>query len=115
MIEGGTQKGGTMSERISFNVNVELYENDLGELALRFPDKKVYRITGDQAEFVRQAVDLLKTGRHADDLQEMPAHQLLYGRGWHCITRLGFLGGDEDRPAVEFEGDPEGFGPQAKA
>ncbi len=103
-----------MVERESFNINVELYENELGELALRFPDRRVYRVTGDDAEFVKQAVELLKTGIRPKDLQEMPAHQLLYGRGWHCITRLGFLGGEEDRPAVEFEGDPETFGTQAK-
>jgi len=103
--------------RLSFNINVELYENAHGELALRFPGEKVYRDVGREkkADFVQETTDMIKTGRPPANWRDMPAHQLLYGHGWHCIGRLGFIDGDESRPAVEFEDDPDTFGEQAKA
>ena len=52
--------------------------------------------------------------RHPDGWHEMPAHELLYGRGWHCISRMGFVEGDEMRPGVEFEVDPGTVGSKAK-
>ena len=106
-----------MAARLSFNINVELYENAHGELALRFPGERVYRAAGagQRGDFVRESTDMIRSGKRPPGWQEMPAHQLLYGQGWHCISRLGFIDGDENRPAVEFEDDPAGFGEQARA
>ena len=106
-----------MANRLSFNINVELYEDLHGDLALRFPGEKVYRAVegGGRGDFIRDSTDMIRNGKRPPGWREMPAHQLLYGQGWHCISRLGFLDGDESRPAVEFEDDPSGFGEQAKS
>ena len=105
-----------MPRKMSFNINVELYENFHGELALRFPGEKVYREVGQEAraDFIREATEMIRSGDHPQTWRDMPAHQLLYGHGWHCIGRLGFIDGDENRPAVEFEEDPERIGDLAK-
>jgi hypothetical protein len=39
----------------------------------------------------------------------------LSGRNWRCIARLGYLEGDPQRPAVEFEEAWETLGESAKA
>lgn len=106
-----------MTNQISFNINVELYENVHGELALRLPGNYVYWVEEVSAgrEFVSDSTAMILTGQRPPGWREMPAHQLLYGNGWHCISRLGFIDGDENRPAVEFEGDPAGFGSTARA
>lgn len=105
-----------MANRWSFNINVELYENSHGELALRFPGEYVYRAQegGKGGDFVRDSMEMIRSGKRPPGWREMPAHQLLYGHGWHCISRLGFMDGDESRPAIEFEEDPSGFGKQAR-
>jgi len=105
-----------MANRFSFNINVELFENAHGELALRLPGNYVYRLEELSAEneFVHDSTAMILTGQRPPGWREMPAHQLLYGHGWHCISRLGFIDGDETRPAVEFEGDPAGFGSAAR-
>ena len=106
-----------MAKRLSFNINVELYEDTHGDLALRFPGEKVYRAGagGEAGDFVRDSTEMILNGTRPPGWREMPAHQLLYGQGWHCISRLGFIDGDEHRPAVEFEDDPSGFGRQARS
>lgn len=106
-----------MSEKISFNINAELYENRFGELAIRFPGEKVYREVGKRpgAVFVDEALAVLKSGMHPGDWVEMPPHELVYGQDWHCISRLGFVQGELSRPAVEFEGDPNAFGCTARS
>lgn len=105
-----------MGERVSFNVNAELYENQFGDLAIRFPGEKVYRDVGPETgtSFVDDAKSMLIEGRHPQGWHEMPAHELLYGRGWHCISRMGFVNGDEKKPGVEFEVEPGTIGSKAK-
>ena len=50
-----------MAEQVSFNINAELYENQFGELAIRFPGEKVFREVGTQPEssFRTEAVEML--------------------------------------------------------
>jgi hypothetical protein len=78
-----------MGERLSFNINAELYENQFGDLAIRFPGEKVYRDVGPETgtSFVEDAKSMLIEGKHPDGWHEMPAHELFYGRGWHCSPR----------------------------
>lgn len=111
------RKGCRMSEKVSFNINAELYENRFGDLAIRFLGEKVYREVGKRigAVFTEEALAVLKSGMHPRDWVEMPAHELLYGQDWHCISRLGFVQGEQNRPAVEFEGNPENYGSMAKS
>jgi hypothetical protein len=105
-----------MAQQISFNVNAELYENKFGELAIRFPGERVYRVgSGEGGTFKNDAVRMLEKGVHPDAWREMPAHELLYGQNWHCISRLGYLGGDEEKPALELEVGEEEIGAQGKA
>jgi hypothetical protein len=106
-----------MGERVSFNINAELYENRFGELAVRFPGEKVYRDVGEEkgASFVRDTRTVVVEKRYPRGWHEMPAHELLYGKGWHCISRLGFIDGDTERPGVEFEVDPGEIGDRARA
>jgi hypothetical protein len=106
-----------MGERVTFNVNAELYENQFGELAVRFPGEKVYRDVGARAgdSFVSDARAVLVGKNCPKGWHEMPAHELLYGKGWHCIGRMGFVGGDTEKPGVEFEVDPVRIGAKARA
>jgi len=105
-----------MGERLSFNINAELYENQFGDLAIRFPGEKVFRDVGPETgtSFVEDAKNALVEGKHPEGWHEMPAHELLYGRGWHCISRMGFVEGDENRPGIEFEVDPGTVGSKAQ-
>ncbi len=106
-----------MSASLAFNINAELYENKFGELAVRFPGEKVYRDIGGErgASFVRDTKAMVLEKRHPRSWHEMPAHELLYGKGWHCISRMGFIDGDANRPGVELEVDPAEIGEKAKA
>jgi hypothetical protein len=106
-----------MAEQVSFNINAELYENQFGELAIRFPGEKVFREVGRrrEASFRNDAVRMLKTGEHPTEWREMPPHELLYGHNWHCISRMGFIEGDMERPALELDADPGKIGAQAKS
>jgi len=105
-----------MGQKISFNINAELYENRFGDLAIRFPGEKVYRDVGPETGkgFVEDAREALVSGVHPLGWHEMPAHELLYGHGWHCISRMGFVGGDVNRPGIEFEVDPGTLGTKAQ-
>ena len=102
------------SKRVSFNINAELYEDEFGELAVKVPGEKVFRNVGlhDEDRFQKDVVDLLEKDRSPSEWAEMPAHEL-NGRNWHCVARLGYLEGDPERPAVEFEGDPKLLGNRA--
>lgn len=106
-----------MAERVSFNINAELYENQFGELAIRFPGEKVFREigSGKKSSFRDDAVQMLKTGEHPKEWREMPPHELLYGHNWHCISRLGFIEGDMGKPALELEVDEDKIGAQGKS
>lgn len=106
-----------MAEQISFNVNAELYENRFGELAVKFPGEKVFGEVGtkDGGSFVREADAMLRQGRNPEEWREMPAHELLYGQGWHLICRMGYINGDENRPALEPEVATETLGARARA
>ncbi|BCR03469.1 hypothetical protein DESUT3_05380 [Desulfuromonas versatilis] len=98
-----------MAERISFNINAELYENENDELAIRFPDERVFANVGTHKEdsFVRDCIEKLEHHHQPTEWTEIPAHQLLYARGWHCVARMGYVSGDPEKPGLEFEIEPE--------
>jgi hypothetical protein len=100
----------------SLNVNAELYEDQFADLAVRFPDERVYRNVGTAgSRFQLEVVNLLEKGERPAHWQEMPPHELLYGKGWRCIATLGYRDGDPRRPAVTFEVDAESLGEKARA
>lgn len=104
-------------QTFDFNIEVELYENEFGDLAMKMPGEKVFGEVGTREgelmtnDFLRSLSD----GSCPNWWQEIPAHQLLYARGWHCVSRHGFINGDVQRPAVEFETEPERLGTRARA
>jgi len=104
-------------EHFAFDIEIELYENDFGELAMKLPDEKVFADVGThEGELMTsELLRSLSEGRCPAWWHEIPAHQLLYARGWHCISRHGFINGDIRRPAVEFETEPARFGSRARA
>jgi hypothetical protein len=104
-----------MDESVSFNINAELYENNFGELAIRFAGDYVYRGVGREegAQFHTDALRMLERDEHPESWQVMTPRELLYGQ-WHCIGRLGYLQGDVSQPGVELEVEPEELGPVAR-
>lgn len=112
----GGRKERAMAERVSFGINAELYEDQFGDLAMRLPGDYVYRDVGEEegAEFVHEAVRAVVEKELPATWQSMAPHELLYGRGWHCIISLGFIDGDIELPGVEFESDPQDFGGKAQ-
>lgn len=105
-----------MDESVSFNINAELYENEYGELAIRFAGDYVYRDVGREegAQFHTDAVRMLERNEHPEGWREMTPRELLYGP-WHCVGRLGYLHGDASQPGVELEVKPEQLGPVARS
>ncbi len=106
-----------MSEKIAFNVHADLYENRFGELAIKFPGQKVFSEvgTGPKSRFLAESRAMLETGEHPSAWREMPPHQLLYGQDWRLICRMGYLDGDEKRPALEPQVPLKTLGARAKA
>ncbi len=107
-----------MNERepgqFSFNIHAELYENELGDLAIRFEGDRVYSGMNQDGCFQEDAQQVIQQGELPPGWQEVSPRHLLYGRNWQCISRLGFIDGDFRRPAVEFEVEPEQMGAAAK-
>lgn len=104
-----------MKDKISFNVNAELYVDKFDELAVRLPGNHVFREVGTRPgeEFAKDAAAAL-AGRIPPAWREMPAHEL-DGRDWRCISLFGFIDGDENRPALEVEVPPAELGGRARA
>ncbi len=101
-------------QQFSFNIHAELYENDFGDLAIRFEGDRVYSGMSNEHRFQDDARQFIEKGELPAGWQEMPPHQLLYGHNWQCVSRLGYIDGDFERPAVEFEVEPEALGAPAK-
>lgn len=105
-----------MADKISFNINAELYESEFAELAVKLPGEKVYRNVGEGAgaRFQTDVVGLLEEARMPAGWKKMAPPELS-GRNWRCIARLGYMEGDPQQPAVEFEATWETLGEAAKA
>lgn len=106
-----------MTERVSFNINAELYEDRFGDLAVRLAGNHVYRDVDSraEAEFVRDTLQALIEQRLPAGWHEMPAHELIYGKGWHRVGSLGFVNGEEAEPGIEFDLDPGAMGAKARS
>ena len=106
-----------MPEPIAFNVHAELYEDEFGDLAVRLEGDHVYRIPPPEASarFQDEAAGVLQTRKFPADWQEMQMRELIYGHGWNRVGRMGYVDGDEARPAVELEVESEKLGAQARS
>lgn len=105
-----------MAERVSFNINAELYEDRFGDLAVRLPGNHVYRDvdTREDAGFVHDALRALVENELPEGWHEMPPHELLYGKGWHRIGSIGFINGETADPGFEFDVEPAAMGAKAR-
>ncbi|MDT8443432.1 MAG: hypothetical protein RQ722_04010 [Desulfuromonadales bacterium] len=106
-----------MTQTVHLTSSAQLYENEYGELAIRFENNRVFECVGRNSEksFVTEALEFIKSGVHPAQWQEMPFRKLLHdGHGWQLISSIGFLDGDETRPAVGLDVKPEKLGDQAR-
>lgn len=106
-----------MGQKIHFDTSAQLYENEHGELAIRFANNLVFVSVGRRPgkSFASEASELLKRGKRPEDWRMIPYRQLAEdGHRWHLISSLGFLDGDAARPAIGLEVKPEELGRQAR-
>ena len=92
-----------MQGSFNFKVHAEVYQDEFGALAVRLDGEYVFRnlATRREEKFPDDILRELASHEHPDHWQDMPPHQLLYGRGWTCLARVGFIDGDLSRPAME--------------
>jgi hypothetical protein len=106
-----------MVQTVHLTSSAQLYENDTGDLAIRFENNTVYESVGVHSEksFVTEALEMLRSGEHPPQWQKIPFRKLLSdGHNWHLVSSLGYLDGDINRPAVGLDVKPEALGKQAK-
>ena len=106
-----------MNQQIHFNASAQLYENQYGELAIRFANNLVFELIGTNHEkgFVSEAMEMLRQGKRPTDWRMIPYRKLLYDeQNWHLVSSMGFLDGDENRPAVLLDVKPAELGERAK-
>lgn len=106
-----------MNSQVHFNTSAQLYENDNGELAIRFANNQVFESVGSRPgkSFVLEARDQLLQGEHPAEWREVPYNKLFHDdQRWHLVSSMGFLDGDESKPAILLEVAPENLGRQAK-
>lgn len=106
-----------MLKQVHFNASAQLFENELGDLAIRFSNNSVfeYSSTGLGKGFVSDAIDMLSQGKRRTDWRMIPYRKIFHDdRNWHLISSMGFLDGDEARPALLLEVKPEELGSHAR-
>jgi len=106
-----------MAQTVHLTSSAQLYENDAGDLAIRFENNVVYERVGAHSttSFVTEALEMLNSGEHPQEWQEIPFRKLLHdGHNWHLVSSLGYLDGDKTRPAVGLDVKPETLGKQAR-
>jgi len=106
-----------MTQTVHLTSSAQLYESVDGDLAIRFENNVVFERVGVHSEqnFVAEALEYLASGRYPRQWQEMPFRRLEHdGHGWHLISSVGFIDGDETKPAVGLDVKPENLGEQAR-
>lgn len=106
-----------MGSQIHFNASAQLYENEYGDLAIRFANNSVFECVGTNSSesFTVEAMDAITQDVHPADWRPIPYRKLLHDdQKWHLISSMGFLDGDEARPALLLEVKPDELGIHAK-
>lgn len=106
-----------MLQKVHFNTSAQLFENKLGALAIRFANNSVYEYSTSSLGkgFVSDATNMLSKGKLRTDWRMIPYRKLFHDdQNWHLISSMGFLDGDEARPALLLEVKPEQLGSHAR-
>lgn len=106
-----------MSSQLHFNASAQLYENEYGDLAIRFANNSVFEGVGTNSSesFAVEAMDAITQDIHPANWRLIPYRKLFHDdQKWHLIISMGFLDGDETKPALLLEVKPEMLGVQAK-
>lgn len=107
-----------MAETFFFDSSAELYENEYGDLAIRFDNNEVYTGVGRESGkgFVTEAIEYLEQGEQPQGWQRQSERKLrLDGHGWHLISSMGYIDEDPGKPAVGLDVKPEKLGEKARA
>ena len=106
-----------MGQTIHFNTLAQLYENGHGDLAIRFSNNMVFESVGIHPEkgFVTEALEMLNSEERPSEWRMIPYRKLRNdGLGWHLVGSMGYLDGDETKPAIVLDVKPEDLGEQAR-
>lgn len=111
------QKENEMTQTVHLTSSAQLYENEYGDLAIRFENNEVFEGVGTHSDksFAAEALEFLKNGARPAQWQEMPYRKLQHdSHGWRLVSSIGFLDGDEMKPAVGLDIKPEELGARAR-
>ncbi len=106
-----------MGQQVHFNASAQLFENESGDLAIRFANNSVFEYSSSRPGkgFVSDAMDMLSQGKRRTDWRMIPYRKLFHDdQNWHLISSMGFLDGDESKPALLLEVNPEQLGRRAR-
>lgn len=106
-----------MGQSIMFDTSAQLYENEQGDLAIRFSNDTVFASVGVHPEkgFAAEVLEMLNDDEHPPGWRMIPYRKLEDdGQNWRLVGSMGFLEGDETRLAIGLEVKPEELGEQAR-
>lgn len=106
-----------MGQSIHFNTTAQLYENEFGTLAIRFVNNMAFEYVGTSSGkgFVSEAMKMLGQGHRPPEWKMIPCRKLFnHDQKWKLISSMGYLDGDEQKPALVLEVHPEDLGDQAR-
>ena len=106
-----------MGQSIMFDTSAQLYENEQGDLAIRFFNNTVFESVGIHPEkgFAAEVLEMLNHEERPPGWRMIPYRKFENdGQSWHLISSMGFLDGDETKLAIGLEVRPEDLGEQAR-
>lgn len=106
-----------MVKQVHFDASAQLFENKSGDLAIRFANNSVFEYSSSNLGegFVSDAMNMLNQGKRRSDWRMIPYRKLFHDdQNWHLISSMGFLDGDETRPALLLEVNPDQLGVLAR-
>ena len=106
-----------MGSKFQFNISAQLWENNHGDLAIRFANNLVFEAVGIKPGkgFALEATQLLEKGDRPQEWRLIPFRKLLHdGQNWHVVSSMGYLDGDESKPALVLEVKVDELGHHAK-
>jgi len=106
-----------MGQSVQFSTSAQLYENDTGDLAIRFSNNMVFESVGSGSKkgFATEVLELLNLNKRPEGWRMIPYRKFMKGgQRWRLVGSMGFLDGDETKMAIGLEIKPEEMGEQAR-